>query len=408
MLSVAHMSGPPRGGAALLLVVLGLAGGCAWGEGEGRPGGRLGGLGPARTTNVAEVTADVLVLELWLPEGVSTAAAEAAETRALEREAALLALEVTRTKIELGVVEETRWSRGTMTLTEEGLENLRKRGGRVVPGTETRTSISVGSDRDGRPVETRSYTVTVESPAGRHEVAGRPRAEAERHWQPTLALQRAALAALPPPDDRPKGSLEVRERWTYVVASPAPPELDGSPLSTKQRNGEVCRACADLAHGRQALFLSSFGTPGVDPATLPAGTLDAGLEIEERQFVFGGVHDRETIRLERPAGGRLVLRRAARCAGRVVRVEDTLTVGRTADVIAVPIREAHTWHELRDADCVRADRLRHEVFGPPPPPRLPGSMTRNHPARFRVEEHRREIARLRRGEFKRPPPTGGR
>jgi hypothetical protein len=123
---------PPavRGGVLLFTVALGVAGGgCTGGPGNGTAarGASLGGFGPAVTTPVADVTANVFVLELSLPEGLSRADAEAAETRALQREAAELALKITETKIGLGLVEKTRWSRKTMTLSEEAFQGLARR-----------------------------------------------------------------------------------------------------------------------------------------------------------------------------------------------------------------------------------------------------------------------------------------
>ena len=390
--------------ALLFAVALGVAGcGCLGGPGNGTGarGASLGGFGPAVTTPVADVTANVFVLELSLPEGLSRADAEAAETRALQREAAELALKVTETKVELGLVEKTRWSRGTMTLTEEGFQGLARRGSRVVPGTEIRRSTTRGAGPNGQPVETHSYTVTVESPSGRYEVAGRPRAEAERFWAPALKAQRAALAALPPPEARPPGRLEVRERWRYVAVSPPVPQLEEVRLHTKTRDGQFCRACADKAHKRHALYLSSLGAPGVDPATLPTGALDAGIELEGHEVVFGGADQDNPIRVGRPSGGRLTLRRAASCPARIVRVEDTPIIHWGADVIAFPRREDQTWHELRDAACAGTAGPAHEVFGPSRP--LPPDTVKN-PARFWIEQHRAELARLERGEFKQPLP----
>ena len=339
-----------RGGALLFTVALGVAG-CVGGPGNGTGarGASLGGFGPAVTTPVADVTANVFVLELSLPEGLSRADAEAAETRALQREAAELALKVTETKVELGLVEKTRWLRKTVTLTEEGFQGLARRGSRVVPGTEIRRSTSRGAGPSGQPVETHSYTVTVESPAGRYEVAGRPRAEAERFWAPALEAQRAALAALPPPEDARPGRLELRERWRYVAVFPPVPQLEEVRFHTKTRDGQFCRACSDKAHKRHALYLSSLGAPGVDPATLPEGALDAGIELEGREVVFGGADQADRIRVERPSAGRLTLRRAASCPARVVRVEDTLTVGYCG---------VHRRSPPRGADLARAARRR--------------------------------------------------
>jgi hypothetical protein len=354
------------------------------------------------TTPVAEVTANVFVLELWLPEGLSRADAEAAETRSLQHEAAELALKVTETKIGLGLVEKTRWSRRTMTLTEEGFRGLARRGSRLVPGAEIRRSTSRGAGRNGQPVETHSYTVTVESPTGRYEVAGRPRAEAERFWGPALEEQRATLAALPPPESRPEGRLEVRERWRYVAVHPPVSQLEEVQLYSRTRDGQFCRACADKAHKRNALYLSSLGTPGVDPATLPAGALEAGIEIEGREVVFGGTDQDDPIRVGRPSPGRLTLRRAASCPARIVRVEDTPIIHWGADVIAFPHREDQTWHELRDAACVVEEGgPAHEVFGPSRP--LTADTAKN-PARFWIDQHRAELARLERGELKQALP----
>jgi hypothetical protein len=394
--------GAIRGG-LLATVALGVAGaGCKeQGDGLGGRGARLGGLGPAVTTRVADVTANVFVLELSLPAGLSRADAEAWETRAIQREAAELALKVTETKIAMGLVEATRWRRGTMTLTEEGFRGLSRRGARVVPGTEIRRSTSRRTSPSGQPVETHSYTVTVESPGGRYEVVGRPRAEAEKFWGPVLAEQRAALAALPPPEQRPPGPLEVRERWRYVTVSHQVPQLEELQLYSRTRDGQFCRACSDIARKRNALYLRSLGTAGVDAATLPAGALDAGIELETREIAFGGVDQDGPIRLERPSDGRLSLRRVATCPARLVRVEDTPIIHWGADVIAFPRREDQTWHELRDAECAGEDGSVHEVFGPSGP--LPPDTVKN-PARFRIVEHRAELARLARGEFKQALP----
>jgi hypothetical protein len=351
------------------------------------------------TTPVADVTANVFVLELWLPEGLSRADAEAAETRALQREAAELELKVTETKVELGLVEETRWLRSTVTLTEEGFQRLAQRGSRVVPGTEVRRTTSLRAGPDGQPVETHSYTVTVESPAGRYEVAGRPRAEAAGYWALALKAQRAGLAALPPAEERRPERLELRERWRYVTVSPPLPQLEEGGFHTNTSDGQGCRACAEKAHKRHARYLGSFGAPGVDPTTLPAGDLDAGIELGDA--VFGDAAEAERIRVERPSAGRLTLRRTATCPARVVRVEDTLLIHMGSGVIGVPHREAQTWHELRDAACAGTVDAVHEVFGLSRP--LPRDTVKN-PARFWIEQHRAELARLKRGEFKPPPP----
>jgi hypothetical protein len=249
-------------------------------------------------------------------------------------------------------------------------------------------------------VETHSYTVTVESPAGRYEVVGRPRAEAERYWAPALEAQRAALAALPPPEDRPPARLELRERWRYVTVSPPVPQLEEVAFHTLTRFREVCVACAEKARERQALFLRSLGSPGVDAATLSKAALDAGIEIEGPEIAFSGADEAEFTRIERLPSGRLTLRQVASCRARVVRVEDTVVVGKSADVIAVPYRDAQTWHELR-GECVDARGQRHEVFGPSRP--LPPDTVKK-PARFWIEQHRAELARLERGEFKQTLP----
>jgi hypothetical protein len=353
------------------------------------------------TTPVAEVTANVFVLELSLPEGLSRADAEAADTRALQREAAQLALKVTETKIGLGLVEKTRWARRTVTLTEEGFQGLARRGSRVVPGTEVRRSTTRGAGSNGQPVETHSYTVTVESPAGRYEEAGRPRAEAEKFWAPALAEQRATLAALPPPEDRPPGRLELRERWRYVTVSPPVPELEGVAFHTLTRFREVCGACAEKARERHALFLRSLGSPGVEAAALPKAALDGGIDIEQPEVAFGGADEADPTRVERTPSGRLSLRKIASCPARIVRVEDTVVVGRSADVIAVSYRDAQTWHELRDAACVVTIDPKHEVFGPSQV--VPRDTAKN-PARFWIGEHRAELARLERGDFKQALP----
>jgi hypothetical protein len=284
-----------------------------------------------------------------------------------------------------------------MTLTEEGFQGLGRRGSRVAPGTEIRRSTTRGAGSNGQPVETHSYTVTVESPTGRYEEAGRPRAEAEKFWAPALAEQRAALAALPPPEDRPPGRLELRERWRYVTVSPPVPQLEEVAFHTLTRFREVCRACAEKARERQALFLRSLGSPGVEAAALPKGALDGGIEIEEHEVVFGGADEADPTRVERPSSGRLTLRQTASCPARVVRVDDTVVVGTSADVIAVPYRDAQTWHELRDAACVVMVDLKHEVFGPSQP--LPRDTVKD-PARFWIGQHRAELARLERREFK--------
>jgi hypothetical protein len=378
------------------LGVAGCGGGAGPGNGTAARGASLGGFGPAVTTPVADVTANVFVLELSLPEGLSRADAEAADTRALQREAAELALKITETKIGMGLVEKTRWSRRTMTFTEEGFQGLARRGVRVVPGTEIRRSTTRGAGPHGQPVETHSYTVTVESPAGRHEVAGRPSAEAEKFWATALEAQRTALAALPPPEGVRPRRLEVRERWRYVTVFPPVPQLEEGGFHTETRNRQGCRACAEQAHQRHALYLSSFGAPGVDPATLATGALDAGIELEGRDIVFGGADEADRIRVERTSAGRLTLRRVASCPARVVRVEDTLVIHHGSGIIAVPHREAQMWHELRDAACVVKDGPVHEAFGPSPP--LPPDAAKKS-ARFWIEQHRAELARLKRGEF---------
>jgi hypothetical protein len=82
-----------------------------------------------------------------------------------------------------------------------------------------------------------------------------------------------------------------------------------------------------------------------------------------------------------------------------VRVEDTVVIGKSADVIAVPYRDAQTWHELR-GDCVRGGDQTHEGGGPARS--LPPDAARK-TARFQIGEHRAELARLERREFKQLP-----
>jgi hypothetical protein len=170
---------------------------------------------------------------------------------------------------------------------------------------------------------------------------------------------------------------------------------------TLTRFREVCRACAEKARERQALFLRSLGSPGVEAAALPKGALDGGIEIEGHEVVFGGADEADPTRVERPSSGRLTLQQTASCPARVVRVDDTVVVGRSADVIAVSYRDAQTWHELRDAACVVMVDLKHEVFGPSQP--LPRDTAKN-PARFWIGQHRADLARIKRGEFKQALP----
>jgi len=389
----------PRSLQVVVLVFLLVA--CRRDATTGARGASLGGLGPPVTTPIADVTANVFVLELSLPDGVSRAEAEAAEARALQREAAELALKVTETKVRLGVVEETRWLRNTVTLTEEGFRGLARKGARVAPGTAIRRTTSRGADASGQPVDIHSYTVTVESPGGRYEVAGRPRADAEKFWGPALQEQRAALAALPPAESRPAGRLQVRERWRYVTVFPPVPQLEEGGFHTETRDRQPCRPCSEAAQKRHALYLSSFGVPGVDPASLRPGALEAGIELQGPEVVFGSADQGDRTRVPRPSAGRLTLRQAARCPARIVRVEDTLVVDKGSDVIAVPHREAQTWHELRDAACIGMAEPAHEVFGPSQP-RPPD--TANNPARFWIEQHRAELARLERGEWNQALP----
>jgi len=101
--------------------------------------------------------------------------------------------------------------------------------------------------------------------------------------------------------------------------------------------------------------------------------------------------------------GRLTLRRVTRCPAHLVRVDQTLVVDTGSGVIAVPRREAQTWHELRDAACAGKGYTVHEVLGLPPPPRPP-DVVKNQPARFWIEQHRAELARLKRGESKQQLP----
>lgn len=386
--------------AAVFVVSLVVAG-CGSEPGDDSRGARLGGFGPAVTTPVAEVTADVFVLELLLPEGVSRADAEAAETRALLREAAELKLKVTETKVKMGLIEAPKWVRKTVTLSEEAFRGLGRKGSRLVPGTEVQRTTVRGANARGEPVDTYSYTVTVESPIGRSEVAGRPRAEAEKYWAPALYEQRAALAALPPPDKRPSGPLEVRERWRYVTVSLPAPLFEERRLHTKTKDGQHCMPCSDAARKRNALYLSSLGTAGVDPDAVRPGALDAGIEVEGHEVVFGGADRVDPIRVERPSTGRITLRRVASCPARIVRVEDTVVVGWGADVIRVPYREEQMWHELRDAACAVTSDPAHEAFGPSAP--LERDIAED-PARFWIEQHRAELARLERGELKQALP----
>ena len=150
-----------RGAALLFTVALGVAGcGCRGGPGNGTGarGASLGGFGPAVTTPLADVTANVFVLELSLPEGLSRADAQAAETRALRREAAELELKVTETKVELGLVEETRWLRKTVTLTEEGFRGLARRAPVSSPAPRygaAPPAARVGTASRWRPTRTR-------------------------------------------------------------------------------------------------------------------------------------------------------------------------------------------------------------------------------------------------------------
>jgi hypothetical protein len=155
------------------------------------------------------------------------------------------------------------------------------------------------------------------------------------------------------------------------------------------------------AEKRHALYLRSFGTAGVDPATLSSGALETGLEIRANEFVFGSASEPDSTRVRRPSTGRLVLRREASCRGHLVRVDQTLVVDKGSDVIAVPRREAQTWHELRDAACASNASTVHEVLGVPSP-RQPN--VGSNAALFWIEQHRAELARLERGELKQQIP----
>jgi hypothetical protein len=171
---------------------------------------------------------------------------------------------------------------------------------------------------------------------------------------------------------------------------------------TLTRFRQVCGACAEKARERQALFLRSLGSPGVQAAAVPRGALERGIEIDGPEVVFSGADEADPIRVERTSSGRLTLRQLASCAARVVRVEDTVVIGKSADVIAVPYRDDQTWHELRDAACVGAGDPAHEVFGTSQP--LPADDAVKNPARFWIEQHRAELARLERGELKQALP----
>lgn len=353
---------------------------------------------PSAETVVASGNAQVFVLELSLPKGVTLMDAKEADERTAKRAVAALDLEVTEKKIALGLVEEHAWSRHTMTLSEEGYRNLLKRGGRVAPGGLKR-EVSRGGE-GGKTVEYVSYTGTFETPSeGRYEKVGRPRAEAAAYWKSTLDTQRATLAALgPEPRKKKAAPYEVRARWRYVTFDPPPRSLEDAQLQGGASTGAI-GACMNEATKRRAVYLRGFGAPGVDPGKFTPAQLAAGVGLPDAVIRIASIVERDPWTVERPTAGRLMLRLEKSCPARVVRVDDTVVVSNGSGIIAVPQREAHSWYELRDATCLKDPTTMREVFGPAPAP-IPGNEVRNNPVEFWISQHKAELERLERKQFK--------
>ncbi len=360
---------------------------------------------PNRATEavVASGTARVFVLELSLPTGVTLVDATEADDRAEKRSAAALDLEVTETKIALGLVEAPAWSRSTETFTEEGYQNLLKQGGRVAPGSKLKREVSLGNE-GGRTVEHVSYTGTFESPSdARFEKVGRPRAEAAAYWKPMLDEQRATLAALAPAPAKSRSApYEMRARWRYVTFDSPPASMEDAALYTATAAGP-CVACMNAATKHDAVFLYGFGAAGVDPGKFTPAQLAAGVALTDAKISIGSIVERDRLTVARPSAARLTLRLEKSCPARVVRIDDTLVVDNGSGVIAVPRTDAVFWHELRDATCAKNPTTVRDVVGPAPPP-IPAGVTRNNPAEFWISQHKAELARLERHEFKLAPP----
>lgn len=360
------------------------------------PGARARGA-PAQAT----VTVRRFALELHLPPGSSAQQLAEAEERALEREAAELALKVTERKVELGLIEvPTLSAPRRISLTEEGFRRWEREGGRILAdaGIERET---IHSYRDGREVTEHRYTFTAQTELGRREERGRPREEAERYWRPVLERQRAALAALPAAAPLPAESerpLELRERWRFVTLGERLPLLEEGGFHSRTRRGHVCGTCIARAERGGGIFVRSYGEPGLDLGAVPAEELAAGVALEAGRVSFGGADWSEPTVLEKPAGAKLVLRLEASCTAKLTRVEERVVVGTGSGVIAIPEREDQFWHELRDVGCAPRLATEHQVFGAPAAPRGRAGVVSSSPTRFWIKQHRAELERLERLE----------
>lgn len=244
-------------------------------------------------------------------------------------------------------------------------------------------SRAVARERDNRqsealePGTANVFSLEVSAPAGltqqaqadddevtlHHEAVRLELQLAERQGAQSSALQalRDELAAL---DETPKRAaaegLEVREQLEFVVLYPQVPMIEERGFSSDP----TCAACLDAAARHRAIPLRSFGSPGLDLRTVDRASLEAGVRLTGAISV-GSIEESNTASVHVPSQGKAVLKLVRSCPAKVVRVDDTLTVGTGSGVIAVPRREERSWHELREAGCVTSGRLRRVTRGEP-------------------------------------------
>jgi hypothetical protein len=297
-----------------------------------------------RQTEALEAgTANVFVLEVSLPAGLTQAEQDALDDRRLRREVAALELQVSERKQAKGLVVRERWS-----TQEVGFPASQLSEHRLAPDAGV-----IHETIDGEPW----VRATILRGPFEAEVAGLPREEVDAAWAPVLERQRATLAAIDAEPVAAPRPLEVAERIRFVTLYPPAPMIEEAGFSDDR-----CSACLQAAARHRAIYTRSLGFLPFQPRAVLRAQLEEGLPLTG-SVSFGSVAEASSSSVDVPSSGRAVVRLEKSCPATLVEVRDTVTVGTGSGVIAVPVREERGWTELRDATCAGSGETQRVVVG---------------------------------------------
>ncbi len=299
-----------------------------------------------RQTEALEAgTANVFVIEVSLPAGLTQAEQDALDDRRLRREVAALELQVSERKQAKGLVVRERWSSQEVGFPASELPKHR-----LAPDAGV-----IHETIDGQPW----VRATILRGPFEEEVGGLPAEEVAAAWAPVLERQRAVVAAIDAEPVEAPRPLEVSQRIRFVTLYPPAPMIEESGFS----GVDACSACLQAAARHHAVFVRSFGFLPFQPRAVTRAQLEAGLVVSG-SVSFGSVAEASSSSVDMPSSGRVVVRLEKSCPATVVQLSDTVTVGNGSGVIAVPVREERSWTELRDATCAGTGETQREVVAP--------------------------------------------